>query len=260
MTDPVTTSSIDTLENYSVAETDGVVTEVRTTIIPARSGQPTTRTALATWALGHASVPSGSITVGSTVLPLSRRSVVVRDGVVQVDVVWSLASSGGGTIVPEEPTLVDPIVTLGFDTGIVQTNKDRLGNVIEVSFSTRTKGAIVGKIEPIIRKTVEYVAASSTPTATVQSFAGKTNNASWTGGAAGTWLCEGGEVTLEDSSVSPAKYRFRFSFAYNPGGWNPDAVYIDDETGQPPANLVDGTGIVSVDLYAQTSFAIFPTL
>lgn len=261
MTDPNTTSIVDKLDSYSVSEVDGVVTEVRTTIAPSRSGKPTTRTGIATWALAHASVPSGSITVGSTTLPLSRRNVVVRNGAVEVDVVWSLTQASG-TIVPVEPTLADPIVTLGFDTGTVQTNKDRTGAVIEVTFGDRTKGAIVDKIVPLLRKTVEYVAATATPTSTIQAFAGKANDASWTGGAAGTWLCEGGDVTLEDSSVSPAKYRFRFSFVYNADGWNPDAVYIDDETGQPPDNLETVTpplGVVEVDLYEQVSFAAFPT-
>ena len=73
-------------------------------------------------------------------------------------------------------------------------------------------------------------------------FAGTLNLAGWyrrPDDGAGVWMCQGIEFHSADSGIS---YRVKYSFEGDPKTWNPEARFIDPNTGSPPSDLVADTG------------------
>lgn len=65
--------------------------------------------------------------------------------------------------------------------------------------------------------------------------------------------------TFEDKT--PVLYRFNASFRQKDddgSGHNPQVVFIDPETGQPPTGLVPGTGFKTIPWYLFAEFNSLP--
>ena len=86
------------------------------------------------------------------------------------------------------------------------------------------------------------------------------NQRTWAGRLPGFWLCRASSVP-HDLSTDPFTHLFTFEFTSHPDGWNPTAVFIDERTGQPPAELIRGVGTVLVDHYTPRDFnELFPSV
>lgn len=141
----------------------------------------------------------------------------------------------------------------------LQTQNDAYGNQIIVEHDTIQQGGEVSVFapDPVLRLT--GVLFTDYPQVTVATWVNHVNWFGWNGGAAGTWLCTNVSYEPMDISQSPKWWRFTFSFQYDALGWNPQAVYIDPQTGKPPADIVAGVGIVNVEWYPTHLFnAQFP--
>lgn len=101
---------------------------------------------------------------------------------------------------------------------------------------------------------IEIVEATDTPGATARSFANKINSAIWLGDAVGLWRCTNVTYAPAILTTSPQKWRFGYSFAYDPNGHQPTVFYIDGVNGKPPDPLVDGVSRKSVTHYDSVDF------
>lgn len=149
----------------------------------------------------------------------------------------------------------------------VPTNKDKDGSTSSVehtfpgddpdpSFAgaTKVQGGQWDKFQPQATLHFEGTQQVSDIVALALSTIGKTNDATWQGGAAGTWMCTGVEADVNNSGVSPIDYVLKIEFQYNPDGWDPTIIYVDPRTGRPPVDLVDGTGFKTIAAYERVDF------
>ncbi len=138
-----------------------------------------------------------------------------------------------------------------------QTNADIDGNLISVSYTaggvTRTRGAFINVFRPSLTETMRRIETGIEPHDLQNEFMNKTNSVAWLGGEIGEWLCTMVHARALDAGD---RWEVTYTFIKRVGGWDPVAVFIDEETGQPPADLVDGTGVVTVTSYDQVNFFI----
>jgi hypothetical protein len=94
-------------------------------------------------------------------------------------------------------------------------------------------------------------------------YEGKVNDNTWWFGAAGEWLCTSITGTSDNAGVlvaTPTTFVNRYEFQFKIGGWDPDAVYSDDITGEPVPDPVPGDSIRTIPEYESFFFPIlFPT-
>jgi len=144
-----------------------------------------------------------------------------------------------------------------------EVNTDRDGNVISITY-TNDDGVIhqqsgyINRFLPQITKS--FAKRSSTQLGAFElSCVGKVNSDDWPrggdlgGGNAGKWLCTG--ITSRSTDWG-ATWEHTYTFQYNADGWNTqDIVFIDPETGRPPADVTAENGITTVTaIYETTSF------
>jgi len=89
---------------------------------------------------------------------------------------------------------------------------------------------------------------TSEPTAKAVNYVGKCNTGGWSlhpSATARQWLCTG---IVGRSSDGGATYRVTYEFQYRGATWDPTVMYIDPNTGEPPDDLVYGTGEKSVQI------------
>lgn len=72
-------------------------------------------------------------------------------------------------------------------------------------------------------------------------FIAAINDNTWLTKPARTWICS--EVQWDILDVRDQVYRFGFEFQNNPDEWDPTAVFLDQRTGRPPANVARGDQI-----------------
>lgn len=142
-----------------------------------------------------------------------------------------------------------------------ETNQDKDGNLIEVSHNyggdigTKTTGAFVSVYKPATTEVMTRIEEGIEPLDLRAAYAGKTNSVVWLGRAVGTWLCTRIDSTyLGKNASGQLIWEIAYEFSYRPDGWKPKAVFIDDQTGQPPESLVVDSGIVTVDAYNTADF------
>jgi hypothetical protein len=153
----------------------------------------------------------------------------------------------------------------------VNTNFDVYGNLITVShtyaaddpgsFAGQTKTVIaeVQQLFPQIELVYEGIIQLASPILFQKAYKGYVNSSWWNGGAPGTWLCTNVEWDQHNTASSPPSYRVSMSFQYDSSTWNPIAIYKDPETNNPPVDIVDGVGVVTVYTQPETNFwAIIP--
>lgn len=179
------------------------------------------------------------------------------------------SSSSGGYPELGQP----PVVEVGTSVSQVTSNKDVDGNDIVVSYvypatyvtssgekpfkdlseadRTVTQSGEYSKFAPesaITYKTTEYVSPGNKSTI----YAGKVNDGIWQGGEVGTWLCARISGFTDDAGLT---YKCNYEFWYRSSGWNSDeAIFIDPNTGRPPADLVIDVGRKKIKSYLSSHF------
>lgn len=88
-------------------------------------------------------------------------------------------------------------------------------------------------------------------------YEGKVNDAQWWFRDAGEWMCTSISGTSDNAGVAvtvPTTFVNRYEFQYRSGGWDPEAVYSDDITGEPVPDPVATEGIKTVPEYNSFDF------
>ena len=141
-----------------------------------------------------------------------------------------------------------------------ETTRDIGGVPIELSYTdaatgeTKTQGASVTAQGPFFEAETSGIVQVDFPLLWAAKYESFLNSAQWFGGAPGTWLCADVQQTLHNRNTTPASWIMTVRFQYDPSGWDPTAVAVDPETGQPPPDLVLGQGIKTVITYPRTDF------
>jgi hypothetical protein len=146
----------------------------------------------------------------------------------------------------------------------VTTNKDENGDLIVLSHTypaddedypsqTVEQGGEVTMYQPQKTLTLRFIRNTNSPWLVTNSILGKLNNSVWGGNAARTWLCTSVSWKVH-KVVDVVQYAFEMEFQYNPATWDPTATFIDDRTGKPPKDLVEGTGYKTIELLEEVSF------
>lgn len=161
----------------------------------------------------------------------------------------------------------------------VETNKDRSGVKIVVSHNDEDQSGFIRVRRPrpsiviggrITGSSGSYDTLNSI-TQFRRTYAGKANSTGWygdTGASAKTWLCSDVNVQLLELTDTVPQYpiwgvSYVFDDYTDDGTVDPGVVYIDPETGRPPAGLVDGAGqgtgtsgygTKSIDSYSTVAF------
>lgn len=119
---------------------------------------------------------------------------------------------------------------------------------------TQVQGGSLSVLTPYPTVSISTKFTHSFPTIVQQNWVGFVNSFTWNAGAARTWLCTSVNYQDSDSGASPPVWQFVFTFAHKSTGWDPTAVFIDERTGKPPADLVDGVGLKTVTFYPEFDF------
>lgn len=88
-------------------------------------------------------------------------------------------------------------------------------------------------------------------------YEGKVNDAVWWFKEAREWLCTSITGTSDNAGTSPfipLTFINRYEFQYKIGGWDPEAVYSDDLTGDPVPDPVADEGIQTIIEYDEFDF------
>jgi len=150
----------------------------------------------------------------------------------------------------------------------VETQRDFFGNQIfvqhvypaddpEFPSTLVTQGGAVDVQIPMSTLEVTAQIQALYPDLISRSFTGCVNAFPWAAGAPGTWLCSSVSFQLRDEIAFPPRYDMTFQFTHNLQTWTPLIVFQDERTGKPPANLVPGVGIRTVDWYPPVDFSFF---
>ena len=178
-----------------------------------------------------------------------------------------------------------PLPRFEFDSSIneVPTNKDVNGNVVTLSYTypnpyplnparagrTLTTGWLGSRPVPESLWTVKYVitdgilngmnaTATNILTYYKHLLEGKINSSAYpVGNIPGARHCVLCEKVHGTSSDGGASYETSFVFHYRPTGWDRYVVIIDSDTGNPPSDLVEGTGSKTVQVYPETAFPLW---
>jgi hypothetical protein len=160
---------------------------------------------------------------------------------------------------------------------MVQTNKDAAGNAVTVSYTWPTsesdpnyptenselagKTRTVGDLRSVLRPELSIVASRRTvvydPIVETLALQGHVNSSLWHGGAAGGWLCElcsfvsevyGGNIWIQTVQLHARPW--------STTGWKSRVMFVDRNTGYPPSDLVENTGMKDVTDYPSADFSV----
>lgn len=123
------------------------------------------------------------------------------------------------------------------------------------------QGGTVTQYRPQIEVNFRGKVQTSSAAKLVERYIGRMNSTTWGGLQPGQWLCTAMDAELDDPSTTPDTYAVDVTFQAEFEGWGQDVIFIDRDTGSPPANLVPGVGIKKVRTQPQTDFnALIPTI
>ena len=184
------------------------------------------------------------------------RCVNMEGGVFDVEV--ELRPVGAELLDPNSPHY------RGFESSVqeIQSETDFNGLTISVSHTfpetdkdypgeTRTQGASVQLRVPTTVYTRNLLAYTEYPEV-YQAILGSVNAATWFGHPAGYVRCTSvrpvqcWRVAAGEGFVTKWMIQFTFEMCYK--GWAEQVAYIDERTGRPPENLVQGTGMKAVQV------------
>lgn len=143
----------------------------------------------------------------------------------------------------------------------VETSRDRTGTPIVVGPAGAEQGGRVNVAMP--RRGLSYAEVYEGNSPGAAAWAGYVNDDVWNGGAAGTWRCEGSEFEYlgkrYDGVSWVNQWRRRWTFVYNPLGWQPIAEWLDPSTGKPSDAPTASVHYKTVDWYPEADFGtLFP--
>jgi hypothetical protein len=119
---------------------------------------------------------------------------------------------------------------------------------------TESQGGNINVMDPSLVMTATGIETTNRPLEIVRRWIGQLNASAWAGFPALTWLCTNVKAVPMDASSQENQWQLTFSFQLNKFGWTPYAVFIDQRTGRPPANVVSGVGYVPVSWYPQLNY------
>jgi len=142
----------------------------------------------------------------------------------------------------QEPEGMSPSIRLDATVGQIETQKDRDGNTIIVSYNEDTQIATITPMEVEATLSGRITRQEASPIAYIKQYLNKINDAPFAGGGEGTWLCTRIGVEELDSTAIPKKYAFDFEFQYNPATWAYTVAYKDSDGNIPssvPPAMID---------------------
>jgi len=162
-------------------------------------------------------------------------------------------------------------VEVGATLSQIETSFDYLGNRISVSYTypadygaedtpqykerneTKTTSKTIAKLYPDHQMTVRKQEFTN-PSVKALDYVGSVNNGPWSlapTSVAGQWMCTGLMGTSSDGRRS---WDVVYNFQYRPDTWEELVQWQDPFTGEPPDDLVLGTGAKYVALYPMANF------
>lgn len=146
-----------------------------------------------------------------------------------------------------------------------QSNLDGYGNQIILSHTypddddnyagqTREQGGEISFFAAQRSFTTHGIKETNAPWAIANSIIGRVNANWFSGEAPRTWLCVACNWKPESTIYGYERYLMRFEFSFDEDTWDSTVVYIDDTTGKPPADLVLGTGIKTIQKLKAVDF------
>lgn len=159
-------------------------------------------------------------------------------------------AQGGGADAERTPdeALAQTVIEVSADVIEVETNIDRAGNLLAVSYTnaqgvTVEQPGLVRVQRPVVRYRFRRTELRS-PDEKSHAYIGTVNEDTVGRFARGTLLCQNLSGTSDDSGLS---YQVEYVFSYRPEKHTIQAVYRDLRTGQPPADVKPGNGITTFD-------------
>jgi len=210
-------------------------------------------------ALDDAGVPAfNSVPTGETNLILNRREARAVQGatskflidlyyVAKADSEYNFVFSGGTSLNQREVMTDEFGQQLEVSHTFPGTDKDYPNETIP-------QGTTTSELLPQLNIQAVGVLAEDYPHIISYQWAGSVNATAWADMPAGTLLCTNADFVAHDLGADPKEYKFTFGFQYNVIGWLAELTYIDERTGKPPPDIVDGTGHKFVAFRPQQEF------
>jgi len=215
-------------------------------------------------ALAVSGIPSvGSLLAGAPHLTLAERNPkLVNKGTVDVDLVYEPFNDEGQNM--DNPPNSVMTGVLRASVSQVTTNLDKDGEAVSLTHTwpsddpdhpgrTDVQGGEFQVFVPQKTFVVQGIKTSSRPWVISNKIIGSVNNGFFAGERAHEWLCTSAGWEIVDAS-SPNRYHMTFEFQHNPDTWNPQVVFIDNRTGKPPVDLVEGDGFKTVRVHDEENF------
>lgn len=158
-------------------------------------------------------------------------------------------------------------IEIGGSVSEVETNKDIDGTAFSVAYTypadykenpefrgqTFTTGGTVTK--PVPNKSIIYTNVTRyNPDAVIEEFLGTVNSGSWSlayGALARTWMWTTMKARTTDRGDT---WSLTYVCDYRADTWDKTVAYHDPHTGEPPADLVQDTGIVTYVVHETKNF------
>lgn len=254
--------SIDRVDVMALEEVDGVVKSLQRRMRV--SGLSDTDFEVLYSALDEAGVPAADSTLpGRLGLVVKRRSVKLlprEQSKCDVDIFYEKLQESVSNFVFSGGSSLKHLVTQNDRNGaqIILSHTFPAGDP-DFPNETRSQGGEVNVLYPQTGITATGLLAVDFPHFITAQWIGFRNATTWAGGSAGTWLITGARFTPHDLSAEPKQWIFEFEFSADTTGWQPETVYIDERTGKPPPNIVEGVGTTVVDWYPTRDYSeLFP--
>lgn len=239
---------IDKLGTIEIVEMAGRIQEVRRKATVKDLPSSEVQTVLAAL-LGDPYLPvvGDELIVGGQRVRLEQRlGRILPDGDGEVELLYRRQDTAE-TVVPR----------VEFGTLEITTERDAEGTQITVEHNGVTQGGEVTYrwVYPILL--YDFVVQQSVIGNYLAGILGRVNETAWQGGEPGTWQCCGGGAELVNGTLPTPMWRVRLQMEYRFDTHQPQVVFIDPETGRPPAGLVEDEGYKVVTILPEAEFADF---
>lgn len=144
----------------------------------------------------------------------------------------------------------------GASVNQIETDKDRSGNPIELTYGSKTVRATANVLDVQATFQCEIVETTNDPDGVVAQYVNHVNDSPFRGKPAGYWLCTHVEYEPRDlSNTQNREYRFGYEFSGKEEGWLYTVAYKGDD-GYIPDDVVEGTGIKDIEWHPERNFAL----
>lgn len=186
-----------------------------------------------------------------------------------VRVTWETPQ--GGT--PQSPGDA-PVWEIDSTVEVTSVQKDKDGSVMEVNYTYPNEYKAVPRLAGTdadpqvvtaeIPKATFALRIRQAENRTVQAISddaathvGMINSSSFLGKSARKWLC----TRIQSSNpINVVPTDATYEFIFNPLTWDIEGVFVDPFIGQPPADLVDGTGVKVFRVIGESNFNNLPII